>query len=337
MIKIYSKIICIIFLFTQCNKSLLDDIKELQEQNKIQSERIEFLLRTIDSLANDINEIKLQQSSDYDYLLSLVDQIMLNINSVSGENFQILQDSIKNIRGDLIAVSLEMASFSNQISSISESVNSQNVQYGSLYESLVLIQQKLDSINAIPKKLFNGRNYRTNFEIQASIFKVSYNEIYEQPNWIEYKVRNVNNSLSRSGYDFYTVDSVFTSNIDDYADNVWDKGHLAPAASFSDTQQNLNATFSFLNCILQHYNLNRYEWAQLEGQIRDWSTSLSGDIDVKVEIIHNINHEVLPTGAHVPSAFKKTLTFPDNSKKCYYFPNQPTNGKDWTEFEIQCD
>ena len=25
------------------------------------------------------------------------------------------------------------------------------------------------------------------------------------------------------------------------------------------------------------------------------------------------------------------------TQKCYYFPNEPTNGKDWTEFQIQCN
>ena len=97
------------------------------------------------------------------------------------------------------------------------------------------------------------------------------------------------------------------------------------------------ATFSFLNCALQHNNLNRYEWAQLEAQVRDWSYSSNSDIDVKVDIIFNANHTVLLTGAHIPSAFKKTLTFSDGTQKCYYFPNEPTNGKDWTEFQIQCN
>ena len=173
--------------------------------------------------------------------------------------------------------------------------------------------------------------------VTTNIFEISYNEIFEQPNWVKYTVRDIVKNADRDGMNFYTVDSIYTSDDNDYYSNRWDRGHMAPAGSFTDSWENLYTTFSFLNCVLQHYNLNRYEWAQLEGQIRDWSTSLSGDIDVKVEIIHNINHEVLPTGAHVPSAFKKTLTFPDNSKKCYYFPNQPTNGKDWTEFEIQCD
>ena len=182
-----------------------------------------------------------------------------------------------------------------------------------------------------------GQEKNDNYIIEGSVFKVSYNEQYEQPNWIEYTVRNVQKNFDRKGLNFYSVDNVNTSNDADYKNNIWDKGHLAPAASFSDTEANLKATFSFLNCALQHYNLNRYEWAQLEAQVRDWSSSSNSDIDVKVDIIFNANHTVLGTGAHIPSAFKKTLTFSDGTHKCYYFPNEPTNGKDWTEFQIQCN
>ena len=182
-----------------------------------------------------------------------------------------------------------------------------------------------------------GQEKNDNYIIEGSIFKVSYNEQYEQPNWIEYKVRNIKKKFNRKGLNFYNVDSVYTSNNSDYRNNIWDKGHLAPAASFSDTEANLKATFSFLNCALQHNNLNRYEWAQLEAQVREWSSSSNSDIDVKVDIIFNANHKILATGAHVPSAFKKTLTFSDGTQKCYYFPNEPTNGKDWTEFQIVCN
>ena len=83
--------------------------------------------------------------------------------------------------------------------------------------------------------------------------------------------------------------SRFTSNDADYKNNIWDKGHLAPAAAFSDTEANLNATFSFLNCTLQHSNLNRYEWAQLEKEVRDWAYS-KGDISVRIDVIFEKNH-----------------------------------------------
>ena len=62
---------------------------------------------------------------------------------------------------------------------------------------------------------------------------------------------------------FYEVDSIITSDNDDYYSNPWDRGHLAPAAAFTDSYDNLYATFSFLNCTLQKDQLNRGEWAQL--------------------------------------------------------------------------
>jgi len=47
------------------------------------------------------------------------------------------------------------------------------------------------------------------------------------------------------------------------------------------------------------------------------------------------NHQVLETGAHVPSGFYKYVTFPDESKNCYYFPNF-TPDKPWQEYQIEC-
>jgi len=182
-----------------------------------------------------------------------------------------------------------------------------------------------------------GQEKNNNYIIGGNVFKLSYNEQYEQPNWIEYSVRNIKKNFDRKGFNFYNVDTVYTSNNADYKNNIWDKGHLAPAGSFSDTEGNLRATFSFLNCVLQHYYLNRNEWAQLEGQVRDWVVADNADIDVRIDIIFDYGHQILPTGAHVPSAFKKTLNFANGTKKCFYFPNAHTNGKDWTEFEISCN
>ena len=87
--------------------------------------------------------------------------------------------------------------------------------------------------------------------INKGIFTVSYNEVYEQPNWIEYSVSNRPKNVDRGNKDFYLESGVKTSDNDDYYKNEWDKGHLAPAATFSDSEDNLNKTFSFINCAMQ--------------------------------------------------------------------------------------
>ena len=111
---------------------------------------------------------------------------------------------------------------------------------------------------------------------------------------------------------------------------------MAPAAAFSDSEANLKATFSFLNCTLQHQRLNRKEWAELEQQVRDWARDF-GDMSVEIDVLFESNHQVLPTGAHVPSGFIKRIQFPDGVAKCFYFPNEDTFNKNWTQFEVACD
>jgi DNA/RNA endonuclease G (NUC1) len=171
--------------------------------------------------------------------------------------------------------------------------------------------------------------------VSNNIFQISYNEKYEQPNWVKYTVRDIVKNADRDGMQFYTVDSVYTSDDDDYYANVWDRGHMAPAGSFNDSYENLYSTFSYLNVALQYDDLNRGTWVQLEEQVRQWADEL-GDIDIEIYLEFDSSHIVLDTGAHVPTAFYKHVIFPDSSKKCYYFPNS-TPDKSWQEYEIECN
>ena len=171
--------------------------------------------------------------------------------------------------------------------------------------------------------------------VSTNIFEISYNEIYEQPNWIKYTVRgNIVKNADRDGMNFYTVDSIYTSDNNDYYSNRWDKGHMAPAGSFNDSYENLYSTFTYLNAALQFDDLNRGTWVDLEEQVREWADE-QGDINIEIYIEFNTDHIILETGAHVPSAFYKYVNFPDGSKKCYYFPNI-TPDKVWQEYEIDC-
>ena len=171
--------------------------------------------------------------------------------------------------------------------------------------------------------------------VTTNIFQISYNEIFEQPNWVKYTVRDIVKNADRDGMNFYTVDSIYTSDDNDYYSNRWDRGHMAPAGSFNDSYENLYSTFTYLNVALQYDDLNRGTWVQLEEQVRQWADEL-GDIDIEIYLEFDSSHIVLDTGAHVPTAFYKYVIFPDSSKKCYYFPNSTPN-KAWQEYEIECN
>ena len=186
-------------------------------------------------------------------------------------------------------------------------------------------EEKNDSVSSL----------RNNLIIDKNIYIVSYNEFYEQPNWIEYVVSNRPKNVDRGNKNFYLEKGVFTSNNADYYKNEWDKGHLAPAASFSDSEENLNKTFSFINCAMQIDNLNRGEWAQLEQNVRDLSKS-RGNISVRIDLVFANDHIIRETGVHVPTGFWKNLSFLNGDQVCYYFPNSSTT-KNWDKYQANCN
>ena len=129
--------------------------------------------------------------------------------------------------------------------------------------------------------------------IENGVFKVWYSEVKEQPTKLIYTSTNRPKNVDRGSMNFYLEDDVVTSNNADYYQNVWDKGHLAPAATYSDSKENLKQTFSFLNCALQDQYLNRGEWRLLEEQERVWDDTENLTITVTLE--WNEGFEILPT------------------------------------------
>ena len=180
---------------------------------------------------------------------------------------------------------------------------------------------------------FTGDSYQREVKVKTPIFEVLYSEVYEQPLWLIYESTNRPTKVNRGSMDFYTDKVVNTSDSKDYYRNVYDKGHLAPAATFSDNMENLKQTFSYLNCSLQNQDLNRGEWRFLEERERKWDDS--ENLKVKVELVFEKDHIVLPTGGHVPTSMVKHIYFSKQNKwKCFDFPNiKPIKG--WEKYEVK--
>ena len=110
-------------------------------------------------------------------------------------------------------------------------------------------------------------------------------------------------------------------NNDYYRENDWDRGHMAKRESAAwgktseDAKNASDATFYYSNCCLQHENLNRDEWKDLE----DWVLKLNEDSNDKVVSFTGPIYDesvpvkyVTPPGrsrAEVPSSFFKIAAF----------------------------
>jgi endonuclease G len=182
--------------------------------------------------------------------------------------------------------------------------------------------------------LFVSNITMTDVLIKKPIYEVYYSQRLEQPLWLSYESTNRPTNVNRGSMDFYAEKNIKTSDNKDYAKNVYDKGHLAPAATFSDNMENLKTTFSYLNCALQNQYLNRGEWRLLEEQERKWDDK--ENLFIKITLNYDKTSIVLPTNATVPNGFTKHIFFKNSKEwKCYYFPNKKPE-KGWEEHKIVC-
>jgi endonuclease G len=134
--------------------------------------------------------------------------------------------------------------------------------------------------------------------------------------------------------DFYKEPNIKTSDAADYVKNIYDKGHGAPAATFSDNQENLKQTFSYLNCILQDQYLNRGEWRLLEEQERKWDDT--ENLTVLIKVIFDNPVKRLPTNAAIPSHLQKHIYFEKSDYwRCFVFLNERPKFK-WHQLEMVC-
>lgn len=171
--------------------------------------------------------------------------------------------------------------------------------------------------------------------VKNGVFEVLYSQKLEQPLWLKYRSTNRPTNVNRGSMDFYTEKDIKTSDNNDYKTNIYDKGHLAPAASFSDNIENLKQTFSYLNCMLQDQYQNRGEWRLLEEQERKWDAV--EPLTVIVKVFFDKVPKRVPTNAAIPSHMQKHIYFEKSKKwKCFVFLNEKPKFS-WEELEMVCD
>ena len=171
--------------------------------------------------------------------------------------------------------------------------------------------------------------------IKNEVFEVLYSQSLEQPLVIKYRSLNRPTNVNRGAMDFYKEPNIKTSDAADYKSNIYDKGHGAPAATFSDNMINLKQTFSYLNCIMQDQYLNRGEWRLLEEQIRKWDDT--EPITILIKTFFDTPVKRVPTGAAIPSYLQKHIYFEKSNKwRCFVFLNQKPKFH-WDELEMICE
>ena len=107
-------------------------------------------------------------------------------------------------------------------------------------------------------------------------FTVSYVDEHRQSEWVAYTLTKDNlmkEDFPRPSY-FKTDDRIeeaFQASHQDYTRTDFDRGHLAPAADFSWSEEGMETTFFTSNISPQSPDFNRGIWKKLEETVRDWT------------------------------------------------------------------
>lgn len=146
--------------------------------------------------------------------------------------------------------------------------------------------------------------------IQHAGYTLSYNEAYEQANWVAYELTSIETKKLYDRTNRFMEDpkiATGSADVEDYKGSGYDRGHLAPAADLGWSEQSMEESFYFSNMSPQLPAFNRGIWEQAESFTRK-SAKANGSLLVVSGPIFSPN---MATIGHnkvaVPSRFYKIL------------------------------
>ena len=114
----------------------------------------------------------------------------------------------------------------------------------------------------------------TNQIIYHDNYSLSYNEKYEQAEWVAYTLRKENLKAYQFKRPYFIEDNkVATHSADwrNYRKSGYDKGHLCPAGDMKFSKKAYDETFLTSNISPQKHDFNSGVWNRLEQKVRYWS------------------------------------------------------------------
>jgi len=116
-------------------------------------------------------------------------------------------------------------------------------------------------------------NSTTGAVVEHDHFSLSYNELYEQAEWVAYTLKKSHLTYDDRQRPYYIEDpGVKTKSADwrNYKGSGYDRGHLCPAGDRRFSEYAYKETFYTSNITPQDKDFNAGVWNRLEMQIRYW-------------------------------------------------------------------
>lgn len=172
-------------------------------------------------------------------------------------------------------------------------------------------------------------------------YTLSYNEQYEQAEWVAYVLKKGGKDNSYKRPFFIEDPKVKTHSADwkNYKNSGFDKGHLCPAGDMKFSKKAFEDTFYTSNISPQRHEFNEGVWNRLEQKIRYWSDKY-GTVYVVTGGVLTANLKTIGTEkVAVPEFFYKVLLAKSNGSYrviAFIVPNQKSD-RPLYEFVVSTD
>ena len=182
----------------------------------------------------------------------------------------------------------------------------------------------------------------TNQIIKHEFYTLSYNEKYEQAEWVAYHLKS--EMITRNHYKrpYFIEDPLVKTNSADwknYKKSGYDKGHLCPAGDMKINQKAFNDTFFTSNISPQIHDFNDGVWNRLENKVRYWAQKYNGIYVITGAVLKNNLPTIGRENVAVPDSFYKVLLYNNNGNYkmiSFLMPSQDSQ-KPLYEFVIETD
>ena len=150
----------------------------------------------------------------------------------------------------------------------------------------------------------------TNQIVKHDYYTLSYNEPYEQAEWVAYELKKSyvkNNNFKRPFFNEDTKVTTGSADWKNYKNSGYDKGHLVPAGDMGFDVNAYNDTFYTSNISPQLHSFNEGIWNRLEQKVRYWAVKYNGIYVVTGGILDNSLKTIGKENVSVPKYFYKVL------------------------------
>ncbi|MDO6473136.1 DNA/RNA non-specific endonuclease [Maribacter sp. 1_MG-2023] len=181
--------------------------------------------------------------------------------------------------------------------------------------------------NEFPKELLPSST--TGEIVNHEYFTLSYNEPYEQAEWVAYTLSKSHLTYDDRKRPYFIEDPFVSSKSADwrnYKGSGYDRGHLLPAGDRRFSLQAYNETFYTSNISPQDREFNSGIWNDLEQQTRRWAKQYGTLYIFTGGVLESGLEEIGQEDVDVPNAFYKIIARKKGDKiytLSFLMPNKP--------------